>query len=178
MHWNDQPRCARTHLNTHTCTHACLHTHFLTCFGEEVHLVNFERLHCRSAWCQHVSHYTTNKARGTSAVWHLRTVNLIRKRQKKGCQVPLIYTENYIWSSLPDRLCWVFKMDDVRFSGRPYSHSSFAPQTSSCCNNNNNRFFLSFECWKRPFLTALPNGVPSKYLFCFTELGGFVINCS
>lgn len=144
MYWNGQPRGARKRLQTHTCTCACLHTHFLACFGEEVHLANFERHHCRSAWCQQFSPYTTNKSRGTSAIWHLRTVNLIRKRQKKGCQVPLIIHRKLpIWPSLPDRPCWVSKMDGAHFSARPYSHSSFAPQTGSCCNNN--RFFLSLN---------------------------------
>lgn len=129
MYWNDHSRGACTCLQTHTCTCACLHTHFLTCFGEEVHLANFERHHCRSAWCQHFRHYTTNKARGTSAIWHLRTVNLIRKRQKKGCQVPLIIRRKLsIWPSLPDRPCWVFKMDGHTSLVDPIATAALPPK--------------------------------------------------
>lgn len=174
MYWNGQPWCACARLRTHT--HTRLYTHFLTCFGEEVHLGNFERLHCRSAWCKHFSHYTTNKARGTSAIWHLKTVNLIRKSQNKGYQVPLIiHRKLYIWPSLPDRPYWVFKKDVTRFSGRRYSHSNFAPpQTSSCCNNNN--FFLILSMLKATISHSTAEW--SCHLFCFlnvcgTELGGF-----
>lgn len=95
MYWNDHSRGACTCLQTHTCTCACLHTHFLTCFGEEVHLANFERHHCRSAWCQHFRHYTTNKARGTlqSDIWEQWISS--GKDKRKAAKCIWLYTENF-----------------------------------------------------------------------------------